>query len=166
MMAHIADEVRFNLAVSKYPAPTFERKAVAIAPTGDRLERKARCGLENGIVGARRGRFASVVDLYDKIGRDMPRARRAIVVSAQHRVGESLDRFAADGRCPTVEYELAIGEQLRKPAEIAIIDKESVSRDQICDCLLVTNVWHSLRSADSMYAAMFYDRVVTIANFL
>jgi hypothetical protein len=32
--------------------------------------------------------------------------------------------------------------------------------------LLVTNVWHSLRSADSMYAAMFYDRVVTIANFL
>jgi hypothetical protein len=91
-MAHIADEVRFNLAVSKYPAPTFERKAVAIAPTGDRLERKARCGLENGIVGARRGRFASVVDLYDKIGRDMPCARRAIVVSARHRVGESLDR--------------------------------------------------------------------------
>src|SRR6201990_1552632 len=112
MMADIADEVRFNLAVSKYPAPTFERKAVAVAPTGDSLERKALCGLENAIVGARPGRFASVVDLDDKIGRDMPRARRAIIVGAQHRVGESLDRFAAYGRCPTVEYELAVGEQL------------------------------------------------------
>jgi hypothetical protein len=90
VMTDIAGEVGLYGTLGERPFAAGALEPVAVAPAGDRLQRKIPCRLKHGVIGPRLPRSRVVIDFEDDVRGDMTGARRAVL--------ENLERFPAEFR--------------------------------------------------------------------